>query len=370
MGPIKLFLCGDVMTGRGIDQILKHPLDPRIFESYVKDARDYIQLAERSGIQIPRKVNSEYIWGDALKEWDQRNVHASIINLETSITTWDYHWPLKEIHYRMNPENIEVLTTAGINTCVLANNHLMDWGKKGLIETIDTLEKAGIKHSGAGKNLTEARAPAIIQLPEGNRILIFSLGLPSSGIPLSWEAKKKEPGVYLVKNLEEEIHSIERLIKKIKRKDDLVVLSIHWGGNWGYSIPSSHIKFAQKIIDTSQVDIIYGHSSHHPIALEIYHKKLILYGCGDFMNDYEGISGMEFYRSDLRLMYFLEIDSKTKELIKLEIVPLKIRGFSLKYASQKDSEWMTTLLNEKSKQFDMIFKLNNRGRIEAERMSA
>jgi poly-gamma-glutamate capsule biosynthesis protein CapA/YwtB (metallophosphatase superfamily) len=72
---------------------------------------------------------------------------------------------------------------------------------------------------------------------------------------------------------------------------DIVVASIHWGGNWGYRIPSAHIAFAHALIDKSQVDVIHGHSSHHPIGLEVYKGKLVIYGCGDFINDYEGISG-------------------------------------------------------------------------------
>jgi poly-gamma-glutamate capsule biosynthesis protein CapA/YwtB (metallophosphatase superfamily) len=65
MQPVKLFLCGDVMTGRGIDQILRHSCDPRIYEGYVKDARDYVRLAERASGAVPRGVGDAYIWGDA-----------------------------------------------------------------------------------------------------------------------------------------------------------------------------------------------------------------------------------------------------------------------------------------------------------------
>jgi len=370
MKPTKVFLCGDVMTGRGIDQILKYPSSPEIFESYVRDARDYVKLGEKYQNKIPRMVDPEYIWGDALKEWKQRKVNASIVNLETSITKSDHYWPNKGINYRMNPKNIDVLTCAKFDACSLANNHILDWGEEGLLETILTLKKSGIKFCGAGRNIHEAQKAAILNLPEGNRLLIFSIGLPSSGIPETWEATETDPGVYLLRNIEEGIYSIERQLRKKKRKEDIVIISVHWGGNWGYIIPHDHIKFAHMIIDNLDVDIIHGHSSHHPLGLEIYRKKLILYGCGDFINDYEGISGMDSYRSDIHLMYFLSIDSTNKELLSLEIVPLKTMGFSLHYASEKDSEWITNLLNEKSKQFDMIFKKTQSGQILASRKSA
>lgn len=64
---IHLFLCGDVMTGRGIDQALPHPGNPRLYESYVKNAKDYLDLAEQENGNIPTPVSFDYIWKDALK---------------------------------------------------------------------------------------------------------------------------------------------------------------------------------------------------------------------------------------------------------------------------------------------------------------
>lgn len=69
---LKIFLSGDVMTGRGIDQILTHPAEPQIYESYIKDARDYVLLAERINGTIPRFIQGEYLWNDALKELNRR----------------------------------------------------------------------------------------------------------------------------------------------------------------------------------------------------------------------------------------------------------------------------------------------------------
>ena len=84
---IRIFLCGDVMTGRGIDQILAHPTNPRIYESYLTDARDYVRLAESVNGSIPYPVNDNYLWGDALKEWQLHQPQLKLINLETSVTS-------------------------------------------------------------------------------------------------------------------------------------------------------------------------------------------------------------------------------------------------------------------------------------------
>lgn len=125
---ITIFLTGDVMVGRGIDQILPHPGDPAIHESYMKSALGYVELAERTSGPIPRPADWAYIWGNALGELRRMAPDLRVINLETSITRSDEYWRNKGINYRMNPKNMAVLTTAGIDYCSLANNHVLDWG--------------------------------------------------------------------------------------------------------------------------------------------------------------------------------------------------------------------------------------------------
>src|SRR5690349_5110944 len=109
MADLLLFLCGDVMTGRGIDQVLPHPSDPRLYESYVDDARDYVELAERKNGPIAAPVTLDHVWGDALDELGRRPTHARIVNLETSVTTSSEPLP-KGINYRMHPRNVGCLT--------------------------------------------------------------------------------------------------------------------------------------------------------------------------------------------------------------------------------------------------------------------
>ena len=141
---VRLFLCGDVMTGRGIDQILPYSVDPHLYEPYVRDARRYVELAERANGPIPRPVDYDYIWGDALAELARFQPDLRLINLETSITTSESQWEGKAIHYRMHPANIPCLTAAGVDGCALANNHVLDWGYPGLAETRETLAAVGV----------------------------------------------------------------------------------------------------------------------------------------------------------------------------------------------------------------------------------
>ena len=342
---LTLLLCGDVMTGRGIDQILPHSSDPALFEPYVKDARDYVRLAERANGPIPKPVSYSYIWGDALDEVERQSPDLRIINLETSITSSDKYWRGKGINYRMHPENIPCITGAGVDLCTLANNHVLDWGYPGLIETLETLEKAGVKSVGAGRNLKEAQAPAIMEIKGKGRVIVFSFGSPTSGIPFEWAASKDRPGINLLEDFSHETaRRIESMVKEVKQPGDIVIFSIHWGGNWGYAISPMQMKFAHELIDHAGIDLIHGHSPHHVKGMEVYKDKLVLYGCGDFLDDYEGISGYEEFRDDLGLMYFVTVDALSGKLVRLRMTPTQIRNFKVNRASTTDALWLQGIL--------------------------
>ena len=361
--PVRLFLCGDVMTGRGIDQVLSHPCSSELHEAYVHSAEDYVRLAEQANGPIPRYAGPSYIWGAALDELDRMRPDARIVNLETAITRSN-DYARKGINYRMSPENAGCLTAAGIDCCVLANNHVLDWGRTGLLETLATLEHLNIKAAGAGRKLDEATAPVTLDIPNKGRILIFSLGSITSGIPRRWAATTDGPGINLLPGLSEaDALRAAEWIAGFKRPGDLVVLSLHWGSNWGYGIPEQQQLFARTLIDKADVSIIHGHSSHHAKAIEVYKNRLILYGCGDFINDYEGIRGYEEYRGDLGLMFFADIDPANRNLVALEIIPLQIRKFQLVRPSKQDIGWMQQTLERESLQFETSILPNSDGRL-------
>jgi poly-gamma-glutamate capsule biosynthesis protein CapA/YwtB (metallophosphatase superfamily) len=349
--PIGVFLCGDVMTGRGIDQVLPHPGSPVLYEPFVRDAREYVRLAEAVNGPIPRPVEFPYIWGDALEELQRAGTDVRIINLETAVTRSEDHWPNKGIHYRMHPRNIGCLTAARIDCCSLANNHVLDWGYKGLAETLQTLDKAGVAHAGAGRTAAAAASPAVLKVPGKGRVLVFSFGLTTSGIPRAWATAEDRAGVNLLEDLSEETaQRVASQIRRVERPGDVTVASIHWGGNWGYEIPDSQIHFAHRLIEEG-VDIVHGHSSHHVKSIEVYRDRLILYGCGDFLNDYEGIGGHEQFQGDLALMYLARLDPKQGRLVEARLVPMNVRRFRLNRASKPDAKWLGDLLNRLGARF-------------------
>ncbi len=359
----RIFLCGDVMTGRGIDQVLSNPADPVIYEPYMKSATGYIDLAENLHGHIPKPVPYAYIWGDSLDELEKFAPHVRIINLETSITRNNNYWPDKGIQYRMSPENIKSLTTAKIDYCSLANNHVLDWNYNGLRETLETLKRAGIGYGGAGRNSSEAEKPYILPVKDKGKIIILSYGRDTSGIPRRWSAGKDRPGVNLLKDLSREtIKSIKNEINRIGDGDgnDIILFSIHWGGNWGYDVSQEQKNFAHRLIDDAGVDIVHGHSSHHFKGIEVYRNRAIIYGAGDFINDYEGIGGKNDFRGDLSLMYLLTVNSKTGELAEMRLVPLQMRRFRLNYPKNSDIHWITERLNREGKKFGTGVELRDK----------
>lgn len=149
-------------------------------------------------------------------------------------------------------------------------------------------------------------------------------------------------------------------IGEFKQPEDVVVVSVHWGPNWGYEIPDVQRRFAHRLIDEAAVDVVHGHSSHHVKGIEVYRDRLILYGCGDFLTDYEGITGYELFRDDLGLMYFAELDRSTGRLANLRMTPTRMQRFRVNRAAPEESQWLAAVLNREG------VKLGTRAELEAD----
>jgi poly-gamma-glutamate synthesis protein (capsule biosynthesis protein) len=341
------------MLGRGIDQILANPNTPEIYEPFCRSALDYVALAETRNGPIPRQVAPTYVWGDALPEMLAADVRT--INLETAVTCCDAPAP-KGINYRCHPANLGCLTAAHIDCCVLSNNHVLDWGEDGLIETLQALDAASLSYCGAGRDLDQAEAPAILQLPSGGRAIVYAFGMSSSGVPPSWAAGPDHPGVNHLSDYDATFERLASLIASQKRRGDLAILSIHWGPNWGYEIREDDRRFAHQLVDEAGIDVVHGHSSHHAKAIELWHGKPILYGCGDFLNDYEGISGHESFRPDLVLTYRIELDANGR-CSALDLLPFRIGRFRLNRATAEEAEWLAEKMDRECGRFGAVVRL-------------
>ncbi|WP_344574707.1 CapA family protein [Streptomyces lunalinharesii] len=349
--PVTLALCGDVMLGRGVDQILPCPGDPELREPYVQDARIYVGLAEAANGPVPRPVDVRYPWGAALDALDAAAPAARVLNLETSVTRRGAFAPGRQIHYRMHPGNLPCLAAARPDVCVLANNHVLDFGREGLSETLRSLAAAGLRTAGAGDDAEAARRPAIVPLPGGRRLLVLALGMPSSGIPRTWAATARHGGVHWADGPSPATAAAAAaLLRARRRTGDLTLVSVHWGSNWGYGVPRAQTACAHALVDAG-VDLVHGHSAHHPRPVEVYAGKLILHGCGDFIDDYEGITGYERYRDDLRPLYLAVLEPGTGRLRELRIVPFQARRMRLRHASAADARWLGALFDRLARGF-------------------
>jgi len=296
---------------------------------------------------------------------DFRRADVRVVNLETSVTRNDVPWPGKGIHYRMHPDNVACLTTARIDVAVLANNHVLDWGREGLIETLETLRAAGMKPAGAGLDATEAAEIAVVDLDRRHRVLVAALAEPGCGVPPAWAATAEQPGIALFRDLDERAaDTIAERIRRVRRPGDVVVVSIHWGSNWGYDVESEHVAFAHALVERG-ADVVFGHSSHHPRPIEIVRGKPVFYGCGDLISDYEGIAGYESFRNELVLLYSLRIGLNGAGDIDVRMKPLRIRKMRLEAASPDDARWLADVLATESRPLGTDVFMRGDGLLEA-----
>ncbi|MGZ4510726.1 MAG: CapA family protein [Mycobacterium sp.] len=349
---VTVLLGGDVMLGRGVDQILPHPGDPELRESYLRDSLAYVRLAEHAHGPIARPVDWQWPWGEVLPLLDEAAPDVRVINLETTITAGGDFADGKAVCYRMHPDNLPALTALRPDVCSLANNHILDFGYRGLVDTMAALTGAGIQGVGAGPDLPAARQPAVVRIRDECLVLVSSVAMQSAGVPASWAARHDRPGVRLIRDasVRDVADEVAAEVLAHKRDGHIAIVSVHWGSNWGYGIAQSEIAFAHRLIDAG-VDIVHGHSSHHPRPIEIYRGKPILYGCGDVIDDYEGIGGRESFRADLRLLYLTRIDPASGQLISLRMIPLRVRQMRLERATQCDAEWLRAIIEKTSSRF-------------------
>ncbi|OFY87736.1 MAG: hypothetical protein A3F72_02525 [Bacteroidetes bacterium RIFCSPLOWO2_12_FULL_35_15] len=311
---ITIGLCGDVMIGRSLDEIIS-----------------------QKGYKYP--------WGNTLSLFEKTDLN--IINLETTLTKSDKK-TCKVFNFKAQPDKIQTLSEARITLVNIANNHILDYSEEGLIETIMVLKKAGIKYVGAGINAQEA---AEMEVVKKNGIQIGILGFTDN--EPGWKAGQKKAGTnYIdVENTDDRKKCLEN-IKSSKKQVDILIVSIHWGYNMIEEPPPHFIEFAHEMIDAG-ADIIHGHSAHIFQGIEIYKSKLILYDTGDFIDDYVVDPGL---RNDLSFFFQIEIDKSG--IKKLKLIPIKIHNYQANIAEGIDLEWSMKRIKNLSQKFKTKLKDN------------
>lgn len=221
------------------------------------------------------KFGVEYPW-EKVQEYFQ-NDDITIGNLETSITTKGSKWEDKQFNFKSDPKNVKAMKDAGIDLVSLANNHSLDFGYDGFLDTLNYLDEGDIKRVGGGKNKEEALKGVVID-KNGYKvgILAFSRVIPS----VDWYATNNRPGLLGLYDSHVK-HVLER-ITEMKKEVDILVLSVHWGVELSTVPRDEEIILAKKLIDAG-ADIIMGHHPHVLQGIEIYKGKPIFYSLGNFV---------------------------------------------------------------------------------------
>lgn len=261
------------------------------------------------------------VWGDTLPVITAAS--ARFINLECAVTDWGEPEPGKVFCFRTDAKNVAALAAARIDAVSLANNHVLDYGDAGLRETLRNLDAAGIRHAGAGLTAEQAQQPAEIA-PDGLRIAF----LAATDNQPEWEASHDRPGIFYmpIDPAEERFRRLVTLVASAKEQADLVVVSLHWGPNWGYQPLPEHPTAARVLID-SGADVIFGHSPHIVRGIELYRGRPILYSCGDFVDDY-AVDQVE--RNDESFVFRVHVVDR--RIARITLVPTVIEDFQARLA--------------------------------------
>lgn len=303
---MKINFVGDIMLGRLVNEFLKNK-------------------------------SPEYPWGDTLSILKTQGLR--ICNLECVISNIGAPWSItpKVFHFRTDPKNVEVLKVAGIDPVSIANNHALDFEYEALSQMMKILGENGINFAGAGSNLLEAQEPAICEI-KGEKVgfIAFTDNEPD------WEAQENRPGIFYVPiDLNDwRAKKLLELIKKTKSLVNLLIVSAHWGPNWGYDPPQSHISFAHKLINAG-ADIIFGHSGHIVRGVELYKNRAIIYCAGNFIDDY---AVDEVERNDRSFIFILE--TKSHRVVKIILYPTVIVRFQSRLAKGYEQEEIVLKMQE------------------------
>lgn len=319
---MKLLFVGDVMLGRLVNQKLK-------------------------------ETPAEYPWGDTLPVF--RDAELRICNLECVISDRGVPWSTtpKTFHFRTDAKNIKSLTSAGINVASLANNHSLDFEYEALSDTVRILDAAGIHHAGAGANIREASKPAVFRAGDMDIAFIaFTDNEPE------WVAGERTPGVFYVPvdMGDRGARRLFGLVQETKKDADLVVVSAHWGPNWGYRPKPEHIPFAHALVE-SGADVVFGHSCHVFQGVEIHEGRPIFYSTGDFIDDY---AVDEIERNDESFIFLVEVEGR--RIARVRLLPTVIGRMQARLAQGRREEEIVEKMQALCAKFETEAKWIGSGR--------
>lgn len=312
---ISIALAGDTMLGRGVaDAIREDPARPLV----------------SGGVR------------EAAAEAD-----VFVLNLECCISDRGTPWPdpSKPFFFRGPSSAIRVLETLGVSCVTLANNHALDFGEEALIDTIRHLDEAAIRHAGAGRDVIEARTPAVLEAG-GSRLAIQGV----TDHPAGYAAEPGRPGVAFADLRRGVPRWLRRSIGAVDA--DIVLVTPHWGPNMSPE-PRPFARRAARTLVEAGATLVAGHSAH------VFHgvEGQVLYDLGDFLDDY---AVDPVLRNDLGLLFVVTVGPSGPT--RLEAVPLKLDYCFTRLAEREDAAWIARRFREACRQFGTEVR-QERGRL-------
>ncbi|MBD2484112.1 CapA family protein [Planktothrix sp. FACHB-1365] len=285
-------------------QQVQNPQDPTVTLVFGGDVTlsDHFETIIGTNYSLPFAQLPEY-----------RDADLAMVNLENPLTRSTLRRPNKQFNFKADPEAVKVLTEGGIDIVNLANNHTMDYEESGLVETLETLDRAGIHAVGAGRDLKEARRPTIIEV-KGQRIAYLGY----------YDADFHAAGEGVAGTNPRYDERVAADIKAIRDQVDWVVVNYHWGvelndypGDW-------QIDLARFTIDQG-ADVVIGHHPHVLQGAEIYKGRPIVYSLGNFI--FGGNSRTDYETA------VLKVALNDHRKMKVEFLPVEVTQYQAKVIS-------------------------------------
>lgn len=224
-----------------------------------------------------------------------RNADIMCLNNEFTYSTGGAPLEGKAYTFRAKPERISVLEELGVDLVKLANNHVYDYGKEAFMDTLSTLENAGILYMGAGRNLEEAMEPVYIEL-DGKKIAFVSASRAEK-YKMTPQATEDSPGIL-------RCYDPELFLQVIAEADanaDIVVAYVHWGTEYSYVLEDAQLTTGKEYLDAG-ADVIIGAHPHCLQGMEYYDGKPIVYSLGNYWFNEKTLDTMlvnlHFYGND------------------------------------------------------------------------
>jgi poly-gamma-glutamate synthesis protein (capsule biosynthesis protein) len=306
-----------------------------------------------------RRRVADAVWADLLPRL--RELDGLVVNLECCLSTRGREWTetYRRFHFRADPDwAVPALDSAGVDCCALANNHVLDYGRVALEDTLEALDTAGIARVGAGRDADEALRPATFAAG-GLDVAVVSF---TDNTP-EYAAAVDAPGTAHVALDDEadtgvdpdDCPAVDRALAAATATDpDLLVASLHLGPNMVDRPSRAQERFARWLVDRD-VDVVHGHSAHVFNGVEVRDGSVVMYDTGDFVDDYRVDPEL---RNDRSFLFVLLVDGGT--LRELRLVPVRIDGCAVHEVDTADAQWWRRTMRERSDRYGTRFSRDGR----------